>query len=199
MDQANRDTGVGELATVPSQGPIVVQDPGFPPVPADLQPLTKNEDRERAFGKFAYRLAPADGPGAIAITDSWEAKNIVKVQLPFFRDKPVRFNVRAAQQLIDLWHAWKDAGLSDRVLTWDGGFVPRFVRGSTTLLSNHSWGTAFDINAEWNGLGQGPAYVGDKGSVRELVKLANEHGFWWGGHYKSRLDGMHFEVAKLLR
>ncbi|MFC1534810.1 M15 family metallopeptidase [Thermodesulfobacteriota bacterium] len=24
-------------------------------------------------------------------------------------------------------------------------------------------------------------------------------GFYWGGHFKSRPDGMHFEVAKILR
>jgi Putative peptidoglycan binding domain/D-alanyl-D-alanine carboxypeptidase len=30
-----------------------------------------------------------------------------------------------------------------------------------------------------------------------LVGIANDHGFYWGGHYSKRLDGMHFEVAQL--
>jgi hypothetical protein len=39
--------------------------------------------------------------------------------------------------------------------------------------------------------------MGQKGCVRELVPIANEFGFYWGGHF-SRMDGMHFEIAKLL-
>lgn len=64
--------------------------------------------------------------------------------------------------------------------------------------SNHAWGTAFDINVPWNGLGATPALVGARGSVRKLVPLANEHGFYWGGHFNGRPDGMHFEIAQIL-
>jgi hypothetical protein len=71
------------------------------------------------------------------------------------------------------------------------------VRGSNTTLSNHAWGTGFDINAKWNPLGAVPALRGDTGSVRELVPIAHDHGFFWGGHF-SRSDGMHFEVARVL-
>ncbi len=96
-----------------------------------------------------------------------------------------------------LWKAWKKAGLMDRVVTWDGSYVFRLIRGSKTTLSNHSWGSAFDINVRWNGLGKMPALVGKKGSLRELVPLANAYGFYWGGHYRRRKDGMHFECVKL--
>jgi hypothetical protein len=35
--------------------------------------------------------------------------------------------------------------------------------------------------------------------VRELVPIANAFGFYWGGHFGAgRVDGMHFEVAKVL-
>lgn len=37
--------------------------------------------------------------------------------------------------------------------------------------------------------------MGKQGCVRELVEIATEQGFYWGGHFKSRPDGMHFEVA----
>jgi hypothetical protein len=70
------------------------------------------------------------------------------------------------------------------------------VRGSKTVLSNHAFGTAFDINVNWNRLGTIPALVGQKGSVRELVQIANNNGFYWGGHF-TRKDGMHFEIAKI--
>ncbi|NRA35694.1 MAG: M15 family metallopeptidase, partial [Polyangiaceae bacterium] len=37
-----------------------------------------------------------------------------------------------------------------------------------------------------------------EGSVRELVTIAEEHGFYWGGFFSTRPDGMHFEAAKVL-
>jgi D-alanyl-D-alanine dipeptidase len=108
----------------------------------------------------------------------------------------VQFHRKAADQLIKLWQNWEDAALLPLVLTWDGSFVPRFIRGSRKTLSNHSFGSAFDINVAWNQLGVVPALAGQKGSVRELVQIANQHGFYWGGHF-SRKDGMHFEVAQI--
>jgi hypothetical protein len=103
----------------------------------------------------------------------------------------------AQKQLVNLFNDWEKAGLMDRVLTYGGSYVPRFVRGRPGVLSNHAFGSAFDINVAWNGLSRVPALVGEKGCVRELVKLANKNGFYWGGHF-SRLDGMHFEVAKII-
>jgi len=83
------------------------------------------------------------------------------------------------------------------VISWAGAFYPRFIRGSSSSLSNHSWGTAFDINAPQNWLGQQPAAEGKPGSLLRLVPIANKWGFFWGGHYNSRPDGMHFELAKI--
>jgi hypothetical protein len=42
-----------------------------------------------------------------------------------------------------------------------------------------------------------PALKGKQGCVRELVPIANQHGIYWGGHFKRRPDGMHFELAKV--
>ncbi len=112
------------------------------------------------------------------------------------RDGKIWFHKQGTAQLTALWGAWAQAGLIDRVLVWGGAFVPRFIRGSSTVLSNHSFGTAFDINMAQNGLGLEPARLGMKGCVRELVPIANKHGFYWGGHF-SRRDGMHFEIARL--
>lgn len=173
----------------------------WPPKP-DFKPLSGNAARQALFGKFAYKV---HADSTITVTDSWEANNIVSVALPQLagvkgapKSGKVRFHQLAAAQLENLFAAWEKAGLTDRILTWDGSYVPRLVRGSKTSLSNHAFGTAFDINVQWNFLGMIPARKGEKGSVRELVKLANKHGFYWGGHFTGRLDGMHFEIAKLL-
>jgi hypothetical protein len=176
----------------------------FPPRP-NFSPLVGTVARQAVFGAFSYVHAPLPGnPENIRILGNWEASNIVSVDIPQLRTamgpgapSGMRFHRAAAAQLKGLWQDWESAGLLDRILSYQGSFVPRFIRGSTTVLSNHAFGSAFDINAPQNGLGVRPALVGQHGSVRELVPLANKWGFYWGGHFNTRLDGMHFEIATL--
>jgi hypothetical protein len=178
----------------------------FPPRP-DFPPLVTNRQREALFGRYDYVSAPQPGnPEAIRIVGSWERDNIVEVAIPQLRKAlgskapaAIRFHRLAASQLQSLWAEWEAAGLLNRILSFGGGFVARFVRGSRSLLSNHAFGSAFDINEAYNSFGQRPASNGNKGCVRDLVPIANRCGFYWGGHYQSRMDGMHFEVAVLNR
>jgi peptidoglycan hydrolase-like protein with peptidoglycan-binding domain len=171
--------------------------PSFPP----LGP----SQRAAIFGSYNFVSAPTpDNKEAIRILGGWEADHIINVEIPQLRTalgnrapQTMRFHRLAASQLQGLWQAWENQGLLDRVLAYDGAFVARFIRGSKTKLSNHAFGTAFDINAQWNGLGQRPALMGQRGCVRELVKTAGEFGFYWGGFFETRQDGMHFEIALL--
>jgi hypothetical protein len=177
---------------------------GYPKEPR-FRPLVGAAARQQIFGRFSFVSAPQpDNPEAIRITDGWESQNIVKVaipQLPGIRGAPssgtVRFHRLAARQLQDLFKAWSKARLLNRVVTWDGSFVARFIRGSDTVLSNHAFGSAFDINAALNPLGVEPAFPGKPGCVYDLVRIAHDHGFYWGGHFSKRRDGMHFEVAEI--
>jgi len=177
-------------------------DPSWPPRPA-LSPLVSTSARQKIFGAYKFVSEPVAGNAEnIRILGNWEDENIVRVAIPQLRvpgapQNGVRFHRRAGRQLQNLWRDWEKRGLLDLILSWDGAFVPRFVRGSRTVLSNHAFGTAFDINAAWNALGTRPALVGEHGSVRELVPIANAHGFFWGGHFNGRADGMHFEVAEI--
>jgi hypothetical protein len=56
-------------------------------------------------------------------------------------------------------------------------------------------GVSGEASADRGRLGAIPAPVGHEGSVRELVPIAHRFGFYWGGYFKQRPDGMHFEVA----
>ena len=47
-----------------------------------------------------------------------------------------------------------------------------------------------------NRLGAEPATATEEGCVYDLVPVAHEFGFYWGGHF-SRRDGMHFELARV--
>ena len=174
------------------------------PIPPNFNPPSQ-KTREDLFGRFSFIPASIpSNPECIRITDSWVSKNMVTVvvpQLQGVQGGPIRnsilFHRKGADQLTALFKAWEDAGLLLLVKSWGGSYAPRFIRGSRTILSNHAFGTAFDINVAWNYLGAVPALAGKEGSVRKLVPLANEHGFYWGGHFP-RKDGMHFELAKIL-
>lgn len=156
-------------------------------------------------GHVRWRILP--GSPNIELLDDWADKNLIRVHIAVLKGIPtyggrfsgdVLFYKYAVPQLLAAWHSVAQHGLMDRVLTWDGSFVPRLVRGSYSTPSNHAFGIAFDINAKWNGLGAKPPLAGEKGSVRELVPIFEKYGFTWGGHYKCRPDGMHFEVKRLL-
>lgn len=179
--------------------------PNYPAYPG-FEPLITNRDRQAIFGHYDFVADPRPGdPDAVRVLGSWETDNIHWVNIPQLvgyknakRNGDVQFHRLAAPQFVALWKAWQDADLLDRVVTFEGTYVPRFVRGSKTNLSNHAFGTAFDVNMRWNRLGAVPALLGEEGCVRELVEIANQFGFFWGGHFRNRQDGMHFEVAFLV-
>jgi|688.fasta_scaffold08988_8 hypothetical protein len=182
----------------------VTNNSNVPPKPNFL-PITGNSTREKLFGKFAYKPSPTkQNPEGIVITDDWAKKNIIKVNLPALAlatngaSKSMMWHKECEYQLVKLFERLEKENLHTRILSYAGAFYPRFIRGSRTQLSNHSWGTAFDINVPYNGLGKIPAMIGQKGCVREIVPIANECGFYWGGHFDKRKDGMHFEIAKII-
>ena len=74
--------------------------------------------------------------------------------------------------------------------TWDGCFNIRKMRGLTSM-SLHSWGIAIDVNAAWNGLNKTPVLSAG------FVKCFTDAGFDWGGNFKSRVDGMHFQLKSI--
>lgn len=198
------DGVVGEKSYIValSQG-LAVHNNGFPDKPATFSAYVSNDERNRIFGKFAYVADPQpDNPEQIRVTDDWADRNLVHASTPLLaklklqkRDYIICHRLFAPR--VEAFFADIDAaGLGNRIIAWDGCYVPRFIRGSRTTLSNHAWGTAFDINADDNALGHQAASVGQRGSVVELVPLAIKHGLFWGQWYEGRKDPMHFEHAK---
>lgn len=182
--------------------------PLWPPPPKDLFPLSM-VDRQRKFGRIEYISDPTDlCLEAVRVMNGWVAKNIVTVSVPqllvlaqahpkggFPKKGLVEVHRLVADPLVALFEAWEEADLLDRILSYGGLLALRFIRGSDTILSNHAFGSAVDINVAWNPLGCRPALVGQEGSVRDLVPIANSLGWYWGGHYTTRQDGMHFEYV----
>lgn len=148
-----------------------------------------------------------NGTRPLDMDNAWERENIVKLEIPQLRGVDdgtsggcsgvIRFHRFGAYQLQRAFAEIEAAGLKSRILSFAGSYYPRMIRGSTSAPSEHSFGSALDINAAWNGLNRTPAAKGEKGSVVELVPIFEKWGFYWGGRF-TRKDGMHWEIHKLI-
>jgi len=74
----------------------------------------------------------------------------------------------------------------------DWGYCFRMVRGSLNNLSNHSSGTAIDLNATRHPLGKGGTFPVEK--IPMIQALTKKYGLIWGGNFKRR-DEMHWEIG----
>ena len=81
-----------------------------------------------------------------------------------------------------------DAGTLD-----DWGYCFREVRGVPGKISNHSSGTAIDLNSTRHALGKVGTF--DPAKVPMIRALAKKYGLFWGGDYRNRKDEMHFEIS----
>jgi len=75
----------------------------------------------------------------------------------------------------------------------DWGYAFRMTRGSDKVLSNHSSGTAVDLNATKHPLGKSNTFTKEQRNTIQLLLV--KYGLAWGGNYKKRKDEMHFEIA----
>jgi hypothetical protein len=74
----------------------------------------------------------------------------------------------------------------------DFAYCYRDVRGVPGKLSNHSSGTALDLNSSRHKLGQVGTF--EPGKIPMLRALVKKYGLTWGGDYKGRKDEMHYEI-----
>lgn len=76
-----------------------------------------------------------------------------------------------------------------------GGYNPRLVRGSASVLSNHASGSAEDLNWQLHARGKHGTFSATKvKAIRKILAFCGG-AVRWGGDYKSAtVDEMHFEV-----
>lgn len=145
-----------------------------------------------AFGDIT-KFIRSDG----TLSPKWEETQIRRVVLP--RPLPlsgelttnvtrITCHVLLTDALRDALHAIDDAGLWSGLHSYGGGFVFRPKR-TANELSLHSWGIAWDFDPEHNKLGT----AGTMSPA--IVKIFEANGFFWGGHFKSTKDPMHFQYA----
>lgn len=105
-------------------------------------------------------------------------------------------NKKITSDLIKVFDELVKTKLIQEIVTYDGCFNPRYVRGmeAKKILSNHAFGTALDFNAALNPLGIPRNKLEKPFSVQftDVWKTFNfQNGFTF-----ARPDGMHFEYTK---
>lgn len=197
-EQLGLDTDDTCRVLIPLPSGASVGDPAGP-APSAVPHVLNIAEIRKAFGDFEFQEKPG---GRIAILGDWRDKHIVTVALPqiagLLGGEKIECHRAIAGPLQGAFEEIAEAGLIDRILTWDGCFVPRHKGWDPDReLSAHSWGIAFDINANWNAYGEDPKPKGMKGSVIELVPFFERRGFAWGGRFSTKYrDGMHFEYCR---
>jgi len=137
-------------------------------------------------GTFNYRVL---GGGRIAPDPSWVASHIATEVMPIIG--PMTCNRAIFPQLKAALLEIQTLRLADRIhpSEYAGCYYPRFIAG-TTVLSNHSFGLAFDINVPGN-------QRGTAGQIdRTVVAIFQKWGFTWGGTWRYT-DPMHFEMNQV--
>jgi hypothetical protein len=139
-------------------------------------------------GTFNYRVL---GGGHIAPDPSWVAAHISTERMPIIGDMTCN-NAIFPQLRAALTEIQNTPGLAAKIHPneYAGCYYPRFIAG-TTVLSNHSFGLAFDINVPGN-------QRGTPGEIdRTVVSIFEKWGFTWGGTW-SYTDPMHFEMNQVV-
>jgi hypothetical protein len=142
----------------------------------------------KAFGAFSYRYY---SDGTIEPDARWVRANIVTTTVPILGT--VTCHRLMIPQLRAALREVQRAGLSSKIRTYNGCYVPRFIeRDPSRSVSLHTWGIALDLDAATN-------YRGIRGTMdARVVKIFKRWGFRWGGDW-AYTDPMHFELGALIR
>lgn len=149
------------------------------------------------YGQFHYRDTSG---GRIEIDPGWLANNIVSITLPGL-NRQVQVHKEAADNFIQAFNYivngsvminGKRVPLLNLIRSMDGTFVSRHVNWNPENgLSNHSWGTAIDINAGDHFRRVDPEQEPNDPNLILWEKAFKPAGFSWGNSYA---DAMHYEL-----
>lgn len=143
------------------------------------------------------------GNPSVSMND-WDSKNLQIWQLPelihlAIPELPAR--IYCHKQFIPILETWLTAliqkGVAHEINTYDGCWNVRKKRGLTTL-SIHAFGMAIDLNASHNPLGLTPSQCKAKGLVPftdKFIEISRQF-VDCGADWKSRPDGMHFQIKE---
>jgi len=136
-------------------------------------------------GNFSQDCQPPTNPAIVALVETADVGP--------FRATGLRPAIASLREVLaDVKVA--DPDLHGRLGT-AGMLCCRWVRGSTSVISNHSWGTAIDLTIDGKLDARGDNRV--QRGLFELRPHFNRHGWFWGAAFRTE-DAMHFEASDQL-
>lgn len=147
------------------------------------------------FGTFNFTVNP---DGSIVPDAEWVRKYIVSKRVPILG--VTKCHKAMFPQLAGALKEIEEQGLAPLINLKDYGgcYHARLIRGEDPAdphshVSMHAWGLAVDLNVSTNQMGAVPTM-----DLR-IVSIFERWGFRWGGRWVNRPDGMHFELAGVLK
>jgi hypothetical protein len=137
-------------------------------------------------------------PNTLKSSNGWPAsKDPAEIGIKSFAIPGSSIKIRCAEKVAPLlvalcadFHKLVEPIDEGTLDSWGYAFRP--IRGQTETLSNHSSGTAVDLNAEAHPLGKRETFTMEQETI--VRQIAAKYGCRWGGDYKNRADEMHFEI-----
>lgn len=150
--------------------------------------------RNKRFGDFNYKDLEK---GRIEVDPQWVANNMTKLEVPQALRPKFPAAIHVHKLSVESWKKVFDGFVKQPELlkfvgTFDGVYVARHIRwDSSKGISNHSWGTAIDLNASKFPMGRAVDNAGNTENAILFEKIFKPAGFSWGNSYK---DPMHYEL-----
>lgn len=164
------------------------------PLPEPLNPGLRAVNNQLMLEWFGAPRSEGDYDEAgKSPTNPLLVRNIVTDSVGPFKATGLRPAVLSLQQIMEDIKAQHPQIYP--LLSSAGMLNVRFVRGSTTSISNHSWGTAIDLKiaGRLDDYGDGMVLFG----LTLIAPIFNRHGWYWGAAFRKE-DSMHFEGGRAL-
>ena len=157
-----------------------------------MYPTTKKEFLN-FYGEFKFKNDDKC-PGQVVITDGWDKKNIVVLELPILKPTGKKWKINIHAKLVEdvksIFNEWVGLNVSYPVVELGGWVARRQYWSPVKPLSTHAWGCAIDINWSTNPAGRRDYTLPDN-----LIGIFETHGWTWGGRWRAK-DVMHFQAYK---
>lgn len=142
----------------------------------------------KRYGAFRYIEL---SKGNVKIDGSWEQDNLVILRNVAGTGRAIQLH-RLVAPLFEVCLARAVKRCPKYKVRMLGGFCARHkMNDPKRELSIHSWGAAFDVNWDTNGVGKGAKCD----LLKEWVAAFTEQGWEWGGTWRPEADFMHFQYA----
>jgi hypothetical protein len=114
-----------------------------------------------------------------------------KVQLDFnwFPAPAICVHKAFKPRLYNAFKQLENIGIHHEIKSFEEAFCIRFIIGSSSVLSVHSWGAAIDLNVNDNPLGSEGAWSS------EFIDTMLQNGVFSGQRWYGRKDPMHFSMV----